>query len=136
MKDANTIRNAIKLAIENGSFPQGSGILHELRAALAVLDRFDLPAMSQEEADAWADIVRNAGPGDCVYSTAVLKVDALLRKRRTPLTEHQVKQCLIASNCLGRVVMTYESGPYDLDVPSARALDLIRCAEALHRIGE
>lgn len=47
-----------------------------------------------------------------------------------PLNERQLVACLLQSNCIGTVKMSFESGPYEIDRPSINADRLCRAIEA------
>lgn len=56
-------------------------------------------------------------------------------QQRQPLTDEQIMGALNDSGCRGRVVLTYESGPYDITEPTLAAIAFARAVEAYHGIG-
>lgn len=56
--------------------------------------------------------------------------------QRKPLTEAQQVECLVKAGCIGTVLMSFESGPYDITRPSINASRLIEQVEAAHDIKE
>ena len=62
-------------------------------------------------------------------------------QRPVRLTDEQSVKCLVEADCVDTVKMTYESGPYEITVPTMRARLLISAVEAevlrlfLHQIG-
>ena len=57
-------------------------------------------------------------------------------EKRKPLTEAQLVRCLNYSGCIGKVTMSFESGPYDITRPSINATRLCGAIERAHGIKE
>lgn len=51
-------------------------------------------------------------------------------QRPVRLTDEQSVKCLVEADCVDTVKMTYESGPYEITVPTMRARLLISAVEA------
>lgn len=55
---------------------------------------------------------------------------------QVPMTEDEIVKCLVESSCIGKVMMSFESGPYDITRTSINADRLVRAVEAHHGIKE
>ena len=55
---------------------------------------------------------------------------------RKPMTEDEIVKCLVESSCIGKVMMSFESGPYDITRTSINADRLVRAIEAHYAIKE
>ena len=55
---------------------------------------------------------------------------------QVPMTEDEIVMCLVESSCIGKVMMSFESGPYDITRTSINADRLVRAIEAHHNIKE
>lgn len=55
---------------------------------------------------------------------------------QVPMTEDEIVKCLVESSCIGKVMMSFESGPYDITRTSINADWLVRAIEAHHGIKE
>lgn len=65
------------------------------------------------------------------YARAAVEAD---RARREPLTDEQIVACLIESDCVGTVKMSYDVGPYEITKLSVNAKQLTRAIETRHGI--
>lgn len=61
--------------------------------------------------------------------------DAAQITARKPMSESDIMKCLTRVNCLGTVLMTFGSGPYEIERSSVVCEALIRAVEAHHSIG-
>lgn len=65
------------------------------------------------------------------YARAAVEAD---RAQRMPLTDEQIVACLIESDCVGTIKMSYDIGPYEITKQTVNAEQFARAIEAAHGI--